>query len=128
MEHLQVARVRPSRLAGGLDVVDFQLVLHHEEESTRGTAATLRPEESPEGGSGLRVMLQALRPVHQGAIIEGRRLAHLDVATNRRLGMATERAAGGTSEVPAAMRARAPLAGRDPPSRFGGVPVTGPAA
>ena len=99
MEDLQVAEVRPSRLAGGLDVVDFKLVLHHEEESTGDTAATLRPEESPEGGSGLRMMLQPLGPVHQVTIIEGRRLAHLDVATNRRLGMATERAAGETKRL-----------------------------
>ena len=43
MEDLQIVEVGSSRLAGGLDMVDFQLVIHQEEESTIRTAATLCP-------------------------------------------------------------------------------------
>jgi hypothetical protein len=83
MESLQVGVLGSACLAGRLYVVDFRQVFQDEQESTGSTTPVLRPEESPEGDTGLGVTLQTLCPVKEVAVEEGCVLAHLDMAASR---------------------------------------------
>ena len=127
MERLAVCRGRASRQSDGLHVVDLHKIVEREQQATGRAPSALAGKEPPEGRSCLWVHLASLSPVGEVAIERGGRAAHLNMTTDRRVGVVAQPHAAGRGEVPRPAGASAPVAADNPAAPLRWMPSEGPA-
>src|SRR5690348_8648313 len=87
MQGLVVARAVRAALAGRRGVVNINQALRGEGQATGGTSALLFRQEMPQGRGGEGVVLEALSPVRQIAVIGRGPTLHFHVALDVRVGV-----------------------------------------